>query len=51
MVRRINTRDDDIAAEGRLFDEVHSVTSEDLRLPAAALYGSDQHIEVTRVRS
>ena len=51
MARRIHTRDDDIATEGRIFDEVHSVTSEDLRLLAATLYGSEQHIEVTRVLS
>lgn len=51
MVRRIHIRDDDIAAEGRLLDEVCNVTSESMRLLTAALYGSEQHIGVTRVLS
>ena len=51
MVRRIHTRDEDIATNSRLLSALPKVTTEDVQALAAELFGSDQHIEVTRVLS
>ena len=49
MVRRIHTRNEDIATGSHLLSALPNVTTEDVQALAAALYGSDQHIEITRV--